>query len=627
MPTKYIIVTGGVLSGLGKGVAAASIGAILRMIDVKRCTIKKLDPYLNVDPGTMNPIEHGEVFVTRDGAETDLDVGYYERFADIDATSKNSTSSGQILQQLLQRERRGDFLGKTVQMVPHFTDELKAFIRQDEEAYDVVICEIGGSVGDIEAMAFYEALRQLRVDVGEGNFALVHLTYLIHYQASDELKTKPAQNAIRELMQVGLRPDILLCRRENNRRGAAGASEHEDTSGLPPAVISKLAQYCSCIIDAPNVACIYHLPMCYVRQGLPGQIHRLLYRDHPRTAVQLNTTRWTKLGHTIDRQRALAKAPSTRRLRVAIVGKYVGLHDAYCSLVEAVRHACWSLCRADTRTNKGLTGKSGGVVAVEFVWYDARTGKHEHGSTYAPAHADVVPETPTLEAARRAFFQEVDAVVIPGGFGATGLEEIVACAHCARILEKPVLGICLGMQLMVVEYLRHKGGVPSACSAEMVETAKGEGNAFAGADDEPYIAIGRMDHWTREKSHATTHVDVRTQLPTASAHATTKGTLGGTMRLGEYTIMIRHGTRAAALYGPDARHLQERHRHRYEVRSDCVPRLEARGMVVSGLRDGLVEMVEVPNHPFYIGCQFHPEYRSTPFKPHPLFVGLLRAAL
>lgn len=675
MPTKYIIVTGGVLSGLGKGVATASLGAILTMMGVTRFTIKKLDPYLNVDPGTMNPIEHGEVFVTQDGAETDLDIGYYERFANIHATSRNSTSSGKLFQRLLERERNGDFLGHTVQMIPHFTNELKAFIRQDEEQYDAILCEIGGSVGDIEAMAFYEALRQLRVDVGGGNFALVHLTYLVHYRASNELKTKPAQNAIRELMQTGLQPDILLCRTEQDTGETASEQDASQLSSptqpsqpvLPSSVRHKLSQFCSRIVHAPNVHSIYQIPLQFVRQGMHTHLHTLLQVGTAPEHVQLHTTPWTRLEHTLQRlyptpspcsqplahlpmaSCPLASRPLASRQRlvtIAIVGKYVQLHDAYCSLLEAVHHAAWMLSGGPgehTHVDHPPPFSSAQTppIRIQFVWYDARA---------PPSN-------------RRAFLERVDAVIVPGGFGATGLNEIVDCLTDVRALNLPTLGICLGMQLMVVEYLRNVGGMVRAVTEEMVGTGT---ETIDSETETANVVVGLMEQW--ETEHLPKHLPKTTTTATPSKTTTRNRATpkGGTMRLGNYTVHLTPGTLAHSLYpatpnisnntpnntptnsssgfAPYSSHSShfshsshspqtttttctERHRHRYEVKPACVSTLEENGMCVSGQRDGLVEVVEVANNSYYLGCQFHPEYRSSPFAPHPLFVGLLRAVV
>ena len=389
MPPHYVIVTGGVLSGLGKGVATASLGALFGMMGL-RCTLKKLDPYLNVDPGTMNPVEHGEVFVTHDGAETDLDLGYYERFAGIRATKANSTSSGQLFQRLLERERKGDFLGKTVQMVPHFTDELQAFIESDADAYDVVLCEIGGSVGDIEAMAFYEALCRLRAKVGSARFVLVHLVYVVHYLASNEFKTKPAQNAIRDLMRTGLTPDVLVCR-----------FEHPTCAVLPADVKAKVRQHCAHIVDAPNVASIYDIPLRFVTQGLPAFFRQ---RFALAQASPVDTRRWEAVGLRI----AAAAQSDAPPLRVALVGKYVQLHDAYCSLLEAVFHA--SLADGVRR-------------AVKYVWVDARTLEAElHG----------LPEAETRARVRGAL-DRADAVLVPLQCEYYALEGL---SHLVRTIDR-----------------------------------------------------------------------------------------------------------------------------------------------------------------------------------------------
>lgn len=557
MPPHYVIVTGGVLSGLGKGVATASLGALFGMMGL-RCTLKKLDPYLNVDPGTMNPVEHGEVFVTHDGAETDLDLGYYERFAGIRATKANSTSSGQLFQRLLERERKGDFLGKTVQMVPHFTDELQAFIERDADAYDVVLCEIGGSVGDIEAMAFYEALCRLRAKVGPARFVLVHLVYVVHYLASNEFKTKPAQNAIRDLMRTGLTPDVLVCR-----------FEHPTCAVLPADVKAKLRQHCAHIVDAPNVATIYDIPLRFVAQGLPAFFRQ---RFALAQAAPVDARRWEAVGLRI----AAAAQNAAPPLRVALVGKYVQLHDAYCSLLEAVFHA--SLADGVRR-------------AVEYVWVDARTLETElRGLPEAEARARV-----------RGALADADAVLVPGGFGATGLDAMVACLREAREAGTPTLGICLGMQLLVVEWMRHVVGNAKAVSEEW-EAAATTTNAAVPTTSRPDVVVGLLEGMDTAK-------------------------LGGTMRLGSHPVALRPGSQVHALYDRQPT-TDERHRHRYEVQPACVPALEGSGLRVSGHRDGLVEVVERADtgRPLYVGCQFHPEYTSSPFAPHPLVVGWLRAA-
>ena len=541
----YVIVTGGVLSGLGKGVVTASLGALFRMMGL-RCTLKKLDPYLNVDPGTMNPVEHGEVFVTEDGAETDLDIGYYERFAGITATNANSTSSGKIYQRLLDRERQGDFLGKTVQMIPHFTDELQSFIQKDAEHYDVVLCEIGGSVGDIEAMPFYEALRQLRLSVGPSRFVLVHLTYIVHYCASNEFKTKPAQNAIRELMQTGLTPDILVCR-----------SEHPEISALPLHVRTKLQQFCGRVVEAPNVDNIYEIPMRFVDQGVDTYFQEHLQCT---THMTINTSLWKTLNTRMQ------QSVSTKSIVIAIVGKYVQLHDAYCSLLEAIFHASIHpsvQCR------------------IEYKWIDARTLETQLYQKSDSEQYSLVKSA--LESAQ--------AVIVPGGFGSTGLEAMIQCLRVARTEGIPTFGICLGMQLMVVEWIRHVTGNMNVISEEWE------------VDDE---------------QSKQTSITVVGRLPNLDNSA-----MGGTMRLGSHQVTLRKGSDAYRIYQHKI-HIKERHRHRYEVKPEWVPVLEKSGLRVSGHREGLVEIVEqVDHHPWYVGCQFHPEYISTPFNPHPLVVDWL----
>ena len=521
--TKYIFVTGGVISGLGKGVTAASIGAILKEIGQTNITIKKLDPYLNVDPGTLNPLEHGEVFITRDGTETDLDLGYYERLGGIITSSKNSVSSGKLYMNLLNRERRGDYLGKTVQVIPHFTDEIKNFIRCDSEHYDFIICEIGGSIGDIEAMAFYEALRQLK---NEEDTMFIHVTYIIHYTVSNELKTKPTQNSLKELMQTGIRPNILICRTEKP---------------LQKPILEKLALYSNLpvdsIIEAPNVSSIYKLPQLYIQQGL----HTQLATHFKIPSVLQSEQKWKRLSSIIDQQHG--------KIVVGIVGKYVELPDSYCSLLEAIFHAGVFL-------NK----------TIKITWINARNATKSSIET-------------TLD--------NVDVVIVPGGFGTIGIEMIIHAIYYIRIKKIPFLGICLGMQLSIIEYARNEMSMTNANSTEFGETT------------EPIVA--KMEEFTQNNQ------------------------LGGTMRLGSYKINIRVKSLVHILY--DKMKISERHRHRYDVNTTYVQKLKKGGLIISGVSStGLVEIIELPphKHTFFIATQFHPEYESSIFAPHPLFIGLLK---
>ena len=523
--TKYIFVTGGVISGLGKGVTAASIGAILKELNQSNITIKKLDPYLNIDPGTLNPLEHGEVFITRDGTETDLDLGYYERLAGIITSHKNSVSSGKLYMNLLNKERKGEYLGKTVQVIPHLTNEINRFIRTDCDIYDFIICEIGGSIGDIEAMAFYEALRQLKND---DDVMFVHVTYIVHYTVSNELKTKPTQNALKELMQTGIRPDVLICRTENP---------------LSKSVMNKLALYSNLpidsIIEAPNVSSIYKLPHLYMQQNL----HKLLINRFHITEPVDDQQRWKCLSETIDN--------IVETITVGIIGKYVNLPDSYCSLLEAVFHAGVAL-----------------HTKINITWINARILNKE----------DI-----------EQMIDSVDAVIVPGGFGIDGVDMILHAIYYTRTHKKPFLGICLGMQLVVIEYARNVMSLVDADSTEFSITQT------------PIIT--KMKDFTKDDK------------------------LGGTMRLGSYDVHVRDETLANRIYNKEV--ISERHRHRYDVNTLYVKQLESNGIIVSGVSStDLVEIVELPQdtHPFFIATQFHPEYESFMFKPHPLFVALFQSA-
>ena len=525
--TKYIFITGGVISGLGKGVTTASIGALLKAMGITKIMIKKLDPYLNIDPGTINPIEHGEVFVTKDGSETDLDLGYYERFTQIQTSYQNSTSSGKLYQSLFERERQGDFLGKTIQMIPHFTDEIKRFITNCHEQYDVILCEIGGSVGDIEAMAFYEALRQLR---NEEETLFIHLTYLVYYLSSNELKTKPTQNALKELISCGIRPDILVCR-----------SEYP----IKDPIIQKLSLYSnlksSRIIKAVNAKTIYQIPLLFYKQGFHKQIG-----NHFSIPSKIDMTVWNNINNKFLNR--------TTTIKIGIVGKYVELRDSYCSLLEAIFHSALFL----------------GII-VEEVWINARTITNKK---------DLYKK-----------LSNVNGIIVPGGFGNTGIETIIDSIQYARENNIPFLGICLGLQCAVIEYSRNVLGY-SNCGSE--EFGNYEHNIIA-----------KMADFTKDEK------------------------LGGTMRLGSYNIHLRKDSIISTLYG-DKILINERHRHRYDVNPIYVKKLEKQGLYCSGYAsDGLVETIELStsNHPYFVATQFHPEFESSIFKPHPLFIGLLQESL
>tara|TARA_B100000965_G_scaffold100601_1_gene82521 strand:+ start:1194 stop:2894 length:1701 start_codon:yes stop_codon:yes gene_type:complete len=534
----YIIITGGVLSGLGKGVVSASIGSIFTMMGLK-INIKKLDPYLNVDPGTLNPIEHGEVFVTEDGAETDLDLGYYERFTDIVTTKLNSTSSGKMFKNLLEKERNGKFLGKTVQMIPHFTNEIKDFIRKDSENYDIVICEIGGSIGDIEAMPFYEALRQLRCELDSSHFLLVHLTYIVYFEATKEFKTKPAQNAIRELMKTGLSPDVLVCRHEGR---------------LPISTINKLKEYCKYIIDIPNVETIYKIPLMFIQQN----IHIFFVKNLDITdEIILDTEKWSRVEKSI-----IETGNSSKTIVIGIIGKYVELEDAYCSLLESIYHASIHIkCK------------------IKYEWVDCRSLEKELQLISEKSRYSFVCSK----------LSNMNAIIIPGGFGITGIEGMIECVHVARKLNIPTLGICLGLQVMVVEWLRNVCDIGDATSEEWTQISESLNTKVIGLLKDQNINL-----------------------------------LGGTMNLGSYDISLLNNSKIYNIYGKEEI-IKERHRHRYEVLPEYIDILNKSGLIVSGDRNGIVETIELQDrvHKWYIGCQYHPEYKSSIFHPHPLIMNWL----
>jgi CTP synthase len=524
--TKYIFITGGVISGLGKGVTTASVGALLKAMGITNIMIKKLDPYLNIDPGTINPIEHGEVFVTKDGYETDLDLGYYERFTQIQISCQNSTSSGKLYQSLFERERRGDFLGKTIQMIPHFTDEIKRFITNCHEQYDIILCEIGGCVGDIEAMAFYEALRQLR---NEEETLFIHLTYLVYYSSSKELKTKPTQNALKALMSCGIIPDILVCR-----------SEYP----IQESIIRKLSLYSnipySRIIKAINTKTIYQIPLLFYKQGVHEQIG-----THFSISSKIDMTLWKNIYNKFLNR--------TTTIKIAIIGKYVELRDSYCSLLEALFHSALFL-----------------DIIVEEVWINGRT----------------IPNKKELYK----ILSSVDGVIVPGGFGNTGIKTIIDSIQYVRENNIPFLGICLGLQCAVIEYSRNIVGYTDCGSREF--------------GDYKYNVIAKMIDFTKDEK------------------------LGGTMRLGSYSIHLKKESLIYTLYKKLI--IQERHRHRYDVDPIYIKKLEEHGLYCSGrASNGLVETIELDLHfhPFFIATQFHPEFESSIFKPHPLFIGLLQASM
>ncbi len=532
MATKYIFITGGVVSSLGKGVAAASVGAILESRGFS-VTLMKFDPYINVDPGTMSPYQHGEVFVTDDGAETDLDLGHYERFTHNLATKRHNYTTGKIYSSVIDKERRGDYLGKTVQVIPHITDEIKEALRRVAEDHDVVIVEIGGTVGDIESLPFLEAIRQFRQELGRGNAVNIHLTLVPYIAAAEELKTKPTQHSVRELREIGISADIVLCRVDR---------------ALPEEMKKKIALFCNVdprqVIAARDVSTIYEVPLMFSREGLDDVVLELLNLPH----YDRDLTRWESLV-------ARVKNPH-HRVRVGIVGKYVEFPDAYKSLNEALIH-----------------GGIANDAKVELVYIDAEEMEGSRGSW-----------------PHQLF--EVDALLVPIGFGQRGTEGKVRAIRYAREHKIPFFGICLGMQCMTIEYARNVCGIKDATSSEF------------DADTEHAVIYMLRDLLGVEE-------------------------LGGTMRLGAYPCSLKEGSLARKIYG--APEISERHRHRYEVNQKYLPTLSEHGLVISGLSpDGkFVEMVELPQseHPWFLGCQFHPEYKSKPTEPHPLFVSYIAAAL
>ena len=528
MTTKYIFVTGGVVSSLGKGVASASIGALLESRGF-RVTMMKFDPYVNVDPGTMSPYQHGEVFVTDDGTETDLDLGHYERFTHTITSKLNNYTTGRIYETVINKERRGDYLGKTVQVVPHITDEIKEAMIRVAEGVDVVIVEIGGTVGDIESLPFLEAIRQFRLELGRNNSVNVHLTLVPYIAAAGELKSKPTQHSVRELRAIGIQADVLLCRADR---------------ALPDEVRRKIALFCNVapeqVIAARDVPTIYEVPLMFAREGLDETLLEQL--NLPRYEREL--TPWETLVSRL-------KNPK-HHVRIGIVGKYVELPDAYKSLNEALTH-----------------GGVANETKVELVYINAE--ENEAGNW------------------PRALF-EVDGLLVPIGFGKRGTEGKIRAIRYAREHNVPFFGICLGMQCMTIEFARNVCGIKDATSTE-----------FDSETAQPVIFKLRDLLGVEE--------------------------MGGTMRLGAYPCNLKEGSLARSIYGVEA--ISERHRHRYEVNHKYLATLQEHGLVISGRSpDGkFIEMVELPGHPWYLGCQFHPEYKSKPTEPHPLFVSYIAAAL
>ncbi len=516
------------MSSLGKGISASSIGFLLECCGLK-VTLQKLDPYINVDPGTMNPFEHGEVFVTDDGAETDLDLGHYERFTTARLSKKNNLTSGKIYDSIISKERGGEFLGKTVQVIPHITDEIKSRILALEDDNDVIIVEIGGTVGDIESLPFLEAVRQLRTDLGRSNTLFIHLTYVPYVAAAGELKTKPTQHSVKELLQIGIQPDILLCRTEKF---------------LPEEVKKKIALFCNieqkAVITAKNVEHIYEIPLIYRKEGLAEIVIEYLgmWTKKP------NMKEWEQLLHKIKNL--------NQRVRIAVVGKYVSHGDAYKSLHEALYHG-------------GVENEA--IVEIKYV--DSE---------------DLGRSKP------KKYFSDVQGILVPGGFGERGIDGKVDATRFAREKKIPFFGICYGMQLAVIEFARTVCAIGDADTTETNEEARN-----------PVIDIMKSQKSISE--------------------------MGGTMRLGSYPCVISSGTLAREIYGVPE--ISERHRHRFEVNNNYREILHTGGMIFSGLSpDGnLVEIMEIENHPWFVGCQFHPEFKSRPLSPHPLFSSFINAAL
>jgi CTP synthase len=539
---RYVFITGGVVSSLGKGLASAALGALLqaRGFSVR---LRKLDPYLNVDPGTMSPFEHGEVFVTDDGAETDLDLGHYERFTGVSARKTDSVSSGRIYSNVLEKERRGDYLGKTIQVIPHVTNEIKDFLCIGDDEVDFMLCEIGGTVGDIEGLPFFEAIRQFAQDRPRGQCIFMHLTLLPYVTASGELKTKPTQHSVKELRSIGIAPDVLLLR-----------SEHP----IPDREREKIALFCNvrkeAVIAAPDLKTIYDAPLAYHREGLDQAV---LDAFGISPAPRPNLARWEDV---MDR---LIHAEG--EVRVGIVGKYTQLEDAYKSIAEALTHG-------------GMANRT----RVKAEWIDAEIFEREDPAPY---------------------LEDLHAIIVPGGFGERGTEGMIKAAHFAREKRIPYLGICLGMQMAVIESARTLARVDNAGSEEFdMETGA---KRFT-------PVVYHLKEWVQGN-----HV-VERKVGDAK---------GGTMRLGAYTANLLPGSRVAEIYGTTV--IEERHRHRYEVDIKYRDKLEACGLTFSGMSpDGhLPEIVEIRDHPWFIGVQYHPELKSKPFAPHPLFADFVRAAL
>ncbi len=534
--TKFIFITGGVVSSLGKGLASASLASVLQCRGFK-VRLRKLDPYLNVDPGTMSPFQHGEVFVTDDGTEADLDLGHYERFSGVAAKKTDSITTGKIYQRVIDKERHGDYLGATIQVIPHVTNEIKEFIISDLEDEDFVLCEIGGTVGDIEGQPYLEAIRQLAYDLGRERTMFLHLTLLPYIPTAGELKTKPTQHSVKKLQEYGIQPDMLLCRSQ---------------MPIPENERKKLALFCNIkeenVIAALDVSNIYQVPLAYSKEGMDKAVCRYFGLPCP----EADLSRWEKIVETL-------KAPEGE-VRIAVVGKYVQLLEAYKSLGEALNHG-------------GIANK----YKVRIKWIDAEVLEKESPDEW---------------------LADVSGILVPGGFGLRGTAGKIAAVKYAREHNIPFLGICFGMQMAVIETMRNVLGIKNANTTELAEDCE--------------AVVGLMTEWDKDGAKQIRHKD---------------GDLGGTMRLGAYESVLAPNSKAAEVYGTT--HIFERHRHRYEVNIKYKSQLAQGGMLISGTSpDGkLPEIVERPDHPWFVGVQFHPELKSKPFAPHPLFVEFVKASV
>ena len=534
---RYVFITGGVVSSLGKGLASAALGALLQARGYK-VRLRKLDPYLNVDPGTMSPYQHGEVFVTDDGAETDLDLGHYERFTGRSANRMDNVTTGKIYQEIITKERRGDYLGGTVQVIPHVTDAIKNFVRDGNDEFDFVLVEIGGTVGDIEGLPFFEAIRQLGNELPRGHAVYIHLTLMPYIATAGELKTKPTQHSVKELRSIGIQPDILLVRSDRH---------------IPDSDRRKLALFCNvredAVIPALDVETIYDVPVAYHDAGLDREVLAAFGETH---AAAPDLDQWREIGRILRHPEG--------EVTIAIVGKYTGLRDAYKSLTEALQHG-------------GIANK----VRVNLDWIESEIFEKEDPAPY---------------------LEGVNGILVPGGFGERGTEGKINAVTFARARNVPFFGICFGMQMAVIEAARHLAGINSASSSEF------------GTTNEP--VVGLMTEWLKGN-------ELERRLA--------QGDLGGTMRLGAFPAILAKGSRISAIYGDTE--ISERHRHRYEVNIDYKPRLEAAGLSFAGMSpDSLLpETIELPDHPWFVGVQFHPELKSRPFEPHPLFASFIAAAV